>query len=128
MKTTLKKYMTAVVAVMLVIGFSAFKVVESTKAVSMSEKDLIRWRFTGGPSDDPIDPSNYIEKEVNDPSCDQITDLICEIEAPSNANNKPALEELVDQDDHDGPTYEQLIEQAMQSKTTNDVVKDFRSQ
>lgn len=55
------------------------------------------------------------------------SDIICEIEAPKHPiTGKPMLDEQVP-DDPENRTYADLVLEAMQSKTTNEVVKDFRS-
>lgn len=119
----------AIVAVMLVVGFSAFKVIEITETpkTTTATLDLELWRFTDNNPAQVTNPELYIEKPSNASPCDQFTDIICEIEAPKHpVTGEPMLDELVP-DDPEDRTYADFIFEAMQSKTTNEVVKDFRS-
>lgn len=117
----------AIVAVMLVAGFSAFKIGESQKTYQDDlPEDFIPWYYTGDDEDDVNDPTKYSKTPTHD--CDG-DDVICEIYAPEDENTIPLipnLEAQIDPQNTASDTVEDLILEAMTSKTTNDVVRSFK--
>lgn len=81
MNKVIKKYMMAIVAVMLVIGFSAFKVVESQKTYQNDlPEDFIPWYFTGD-DEETLHADKYSEDD-SDVTCGGEEEIICKIYAP----------------------------------------------
>lgn len=113
----------AIVAVMMVVGFSAFKVVENTKTDPVG---YIPWYFTGNDEDDVLDKSFYEKEDENDPQDCSGNEIICVIIAPEDSNQEPDLNAHIDPLDTGSPTISQLIEQAMDESEENDGVKSLR--
>ena len=118
----------AIVAVMMVVGFSAFRVIETRgTSVSTNENTSVRseyWRFISTNPLDITDPSAYIKTEEEDPDCDGSI-LVCEIYAPADGIH-PDLDAVFDQ--NTGETYADLIEDAMSgTPSTNDVVVGLKN-
>lgn len=118
----------AIVAVMMVVGFSAFKLtdVRSDEIVVKMNDDPVLWRFIGSGPGDVTEPSAYIKKDDNDDDCDLGEEIICEILAPEGNPNEPDLDQHLDPNNTNTPTYAQLIDEAMDEKETNAVVLAFR--
>jgi|SRR5690554_2822632 len=127
MKKVIKSYMMAIVAVMLVAGFSAFKVVESPKIYQDDlPEDFIPWYFTGDDEDDVNDPTKYTQNPSQAPDCIGLEEVVCEIYAPEGSSGQPDLDAHIDLSDASSSTVEQLIELAMDHMQDNAVVKSFR--
>lgn len=120
MKTLFNKFMMAMVAVVMVVGFSAFKAFNLNK----SKYDLDTWYFDGSSDSDVTNQNAY--STIDPQTCDLGDDVVCKILAPNN-NGLPDLEAHIIPEDSESPTYKDLIEQAMLSKSSNEVVVSFRT-
>lgn len=115
----IKKNVLLVAALATVIGFSAFKVVDS----KVSDRPIAGqyWNFTGG---NPQDANNYTPAPVNS-SCED-GETVCQIFAESDgnpANPKPMLSAPAP--NHGAQTVSQRITEALQSKEANETVTLF---
>lgn len=128
-----KNYFMAVVAMVMIIGFSAFKVgtLVSPEISTTSAKNvrLDFWAFTGDDPEDATNPENYIKASGSPIFCDNLAHTVCYIEAPEQSNGiYPDLDEVVDPLQDPLRTYSDSIEEAMNgTPSTNDVVKSLRS-
>lgn len=108
----------AIVAVMMVVGFSAFKVIEAPTDLNTTMKVQKTWYFTGT---DPLHvglPEHYTDEQDEAPDCDDEKQVVCTIIAPEGDDGEPDLS---------SPTIQSLIDDAMDTGNTNSVVQSFRS-
>lgn len=114
----------AIVAVMMMVGFSAFKVVETLN----DDPILETWYFIGEENEE-TDASQYSLEQDPENECG-LPVTICEILAPLDpSTNLPKMDHIVDPNDQHIPqrTVEYYILEAMANPgTPNVVVKDFR--
>lgn len=119
--------MMAIVAVMLVAGFSAFKVVESPKIYQDDlPEDFIPWYFTGDDEDDVNDPQKYTQNPSQAPNCEGLKEVVCEIYAPEGSPGQPDLDAHIVPSNTNSLTVQQLIDEAMDFEQENLVVKKMR--
>lgn len=97
----LHKFSMAIVAVVMIAGFSAFKMSERTLKTDDPEVEI--WYFNG---DDENQVKNPLFYSKTTESCGGSTAVVCEIHAPEGNPNRPDLSSPVTQD---------LIDQAMSS-------------
>lgn len=120
MKKIIQQYLMAIVAVMMVIGFSAFKVVDTLN----DNPEYVSWYFTGEHEDDVIYPEFYSDEDPE--ICGEDDEVVCEIKAPEGLSGKPDLSAPSDPN-NPSPSIQDRIEEAMTlPKSTNDVVISLR--
>ncbi len=114
----------AIVAVIMVVGFSAFKVGEMTKVAGVS-KVYTSWYFMGG---DETNPSHYTDDESQAPDCVGTQEIICEILAPEDlVSGGPDLNAPSDPNDVNSDKVEDLIIDARDNPgNSNASVLSFR--
>lgn len=120
-KSLLKNYFMAIVAIVMIVGFSAFKVVENNSAIKMES-----WYYNGG-NDGEGNASNYDEVLSSQFECGEI-ETICLIEAPEDPFNlgHPDLDYEVDPINNPNKTVQDYINEALDTGQDNEVVKSFR--
>lgn len=125
MTNVFKNFGMAMVAILMIVGFSAFKVVE--KPLNNTSIKLEYWYFNGNLGEE-TDASKY--SKIQDPNleCGGNT-TICLIQAPEGTNpNFPDLNHVVNPSEPD-KTVESYITEAMDDLTNPDytVVFSFRN-
>lgn len=123
MTNVFKKFGMAIVAILMVVGFSAFKA--SEKENSKKSINLEVWYFNGSNNGSLNTPSEYSKSQPN--LCGSTKQTICEVNVPTDPiTGLPDLDAHLDPDDINSPTYEEMIEEALYSGAENEVVRSFR--
>lgn len=129
----------AVMGFMLIGGLSAFTMSENNKKATEPVKEEIQhveaikkvvlspWSFNGNSNTEVTDPTQYSPIIGTPPSCSGIVQTVCYIEAPDDGAGKPDLNQHIDPEDPESPTYADLIQEALAFGMANNVVKDFRA-
>src|SRR5690554_3060084 len=126
MKNLIQKYFMAIVAVMMMVGFSAYKTIENNKT---DDPELETWYFNGEETEE-TDAEEYSRDQDPGLDCGD-PETICEITAPKDPfnNHLPDLDHIVDPLDPINPTKtvrDYIVEAMNNPGTPNAVVDSFR--